>query len=60
MSIDSKDIPMETKTVRRKWYSMGYTPSWTLCPSCEKSIGWWPLEERCRLCGQRLIWKKEE
>lgn len=52
-----KDTPMETKSVTAKWHSVGYTPSFTYCPSCNKSIGYHPKDERCWNCAQRLIWK---
>lgn len=58
MKIPLKDIPLETRSVELKWHSFGYTPTFTYCPSCEKSIGWRPKEERCWRCGQALIWKR--
>jgi anaerobic ribonucleoside-triphosphate reductase len=50
-----KNTPMEIKTVTSKWYSVGYTPSFDYCPSCDKQIGWKDKEDKvCHHCEQKL------
>jgi hypothetical protein len=50
-----KNIPMEIKTVKAKWFSVGYTPSFDYCPSCDKQIGWKDIEDKmCHHCTQKF------
>lgn len=60
MTSDTKEVPKHIRKVVAKWYSFGYTPSFTYCPACEKSIGYHPKTERCWRCNQRLIWEESE
>lgn len=55
--MDDKNNPKKVIYKKAKYYSVGYTPSWNICPTCEKDIGYRPKEDSCWRCGQKLIWK---
>lgn len=57
----NKSIPIKVITKICRWYSMGYTPSFSYCPNCKKQIGGTVYQTRkCPYCGQAVYFYGEQ
>lgn len=51
-----KNTPTSVKRVTA-YHSMGYSPRFTKCPNCERSVEKsWDKPKNCSHCNQKLIW----